>query len=196
VRRGPRRTGIVEVLNTAIELEARAMRLYVEIANRFKRRPQVREFWLKMARYEAGHCGALMLIQTVIESRPRPAASQRIVWFDGQTVVRLRSLLAAYLREVRRGISLERACEMAVDVEGSELEDLVTDLLGVVKEKAWHDRAVEMLSHDMDGLRDLVWATCSDDGLKQRARDLSRRRRVKRRKSPARVGSKRIRATF
>ena len=54
-------------------------------------------------------------------------------------VTRLRALLGAYVHEIREGVTFERALEMAVDLEGSELEDLVVDLLGVVRSERWRD---------------------------------------------------------
>lgn len=177
MKRGPRKAGIFEVLSTALELEARVMRLYVEIGNRFRGRPKVREFWLRMARHEAGHCGALMLIQTVIESASAAPASA--VWFDRHTIVRLQTLLTAYLREVKKGVSLARACEMAVDIESSEIEDLVSDLLGVVRDRAWRERAMAMLTHDMEDLATLVENTCGKGALSERARALAERRTLR-----------------
>lgn len=177
MKRGPRKAGIFEVLSTALELEARVMRLYVEIGNRFRGRPKVREFWLRMARHEAGHCGALMLIQTVIESASTAPTSA--VWFDRHTIVRLQTLLAAYLREVKRGVSLARACEMAVDIESSELEDLVSDLLGVVRDRAWRERAMAMLTHDMEDLAALVQNVCGQGALSERAKALAGRRTLR-----------------
>jgi len=153
------------------------MRLYVEIGNRFRGRPKVREFWLRMARHEAGHCGALMLIQTVIESASTAPTSA--VWFDRHTIVRLQALLTAYLREARKGVSLARACEMAVDIESSEIEDLVSDLLGVVHDRAWRERAMAMLTHDMEDLAALVEKVCGKGALSERARALVERRTLR-----------------
>src|SRR5437870_5825525 len=110
-RQRARRTTIREILDTAIELEKKTMALYVGFAKTFSRPEEVRNFWFGMARHEAGHCGALALVETVIESDPRAAARTR-VWFDPTTVTRLRSLLGAYVREARTGVSLERAFEI------------------------------------------------------------------------------------
>ena len=97
-----RRATIREVLDIAIELEKRTMALYVGFVQAFPRPEEVRNFWFRMARHEAGHCGALALVEAIVESDPASAATAR-VWFDERTVARLRSLLTAYLREVRAG---------------------------------------------------------------------------------------------
>src|SRR5438552_12466955 len=119
VRPRARRTTIRGVLDAAIELEKKTMALYVGFVKAFPRPLEVRNFWFTMARHEAGHCGALALVESIVEADPHRAARTR-VWFDPTTVTRLRSFLAAYLREARGRITLERAFEMAIDLEASE----------------------------------------------------------------------------
>src|SRR5437867_9514137 len=138
VRQRARRATVREILDTAIELEKRTMALYVGFVKAFPRPEEVRNFWFTMARHEAGHCGALALVESIVESDPHGAARAR-VWFDPLTVTRLRSLLAAYLREARTGVSLERAFEIAIDIESSELDDVVVDMMKVVKSPEWHE---------------------------------------------------------
>ena len=127
-----RRATIREVLDIAIELEKKTMALYVTFVKAFPRPEEVRNFWFGMARHEAAHCGALSLVESILESDPRAAAKTH-VWFDPTTVTRLRALLAAYQRETRSGVGLERAFEMAIDIEASELEDVVVDMLSLVR---------------------------------------------------------------
>src|SRR5262249_6148913 len=106
--RKARRATIREVLDSAIELEKRTMALYVAFVQAFPRPEEVRNFWFSMARHEAGHCGALALVEAIVDSDPSRAHATR-VWFDEHTVARLRGLLTAYLREVRAGdVSVER----------------------------------------------------------------------------------------
>ena len=150
-----RRTTIREVLDTAIELEKKTMALYVEFVKAFPRPAEVRNFWFGMARHEAAHCGALALVESILESDPKAAAKTR-VWFDPTTVTRLRALLAAYHRETRGGLSLERAFEMTIDIEGSELEDVVVDMLSVVKSPEWRARAIQLLIHDLGDLSYMI----------------------------------------
>src|SRR5215831_13346592 len=121
-RQRARRVTVRQVLDTAIELEKKTMALYVSFVKAFPRPEEVRNFWFGMARHEAGHCGALALVESIVQSDPDRGERSK-VWPDEPTVARLRSLLNAYQREVRAGtVTLERAFEMAIDIEASELE--------------------------------------------------------------------------
>ena len=167
--RKARRATIREVLDIAIELEKRTMALYVAFVQAFPRPEEVRNFWFSMARHEAGHCGALALVEAIVESDPARARSAR-VWFDEGTVARLRALLTAYLREVRGGgVSIERAFEMAIDVEASELEDVVVDMLSVVRSPRWRERAIQLLLHDLGDLSFMVERYTKNEALLARA---------------------------
>src|SRR5689334_6732933 len=170
-----RRTTIRDVLDTAIELEKKTMALYVVFVKAFPRPEEVRTFWFGMARHEAAHCGALALVESILESDPRAAAKARI-WFDPTTAARLRSLLSAYLREARAGVSLERAFEMAIDLEASELEDVVVDMMKVVKSPEWRERAIQLLIHDLGDLSYMVERYTRNDALLARADALVERR--------------------
>ena len=167
-RQRARRTTIREILDTAIELEKKTMALYVSFLKAFPRPDEVRNFWFTMARHEAGHCGALALVESIVESDPRAAAKTR-VWFDPTTVMRLRSLLGAYLREARGRLRLERAFEMAIDLEASELEDLVVDLMHVVKSPEWRQRAIQLLIHDLGDLSYMIERYTPNEALLARA---------------------------
>ena len=134
----------------------------------FARPEEVRNFWFGMARHEAAHCGALALVETVVDSDPR-AAARAGVWFDPTTVTRLRSLLGAYTREARAGVSLERAFEMAIDIEASELEDVVIDMLSVVKDPEWRQRAIQLLIHDLGDLSYMIERHTRNESLLARA---------------------------
>ena len=98
------------------------------------------------------------------------------MWFDDTTVARLRALLSAYIKEVRRGVDIERALAMALDIESSELEDVVVDLLQVVKDRRWRDQAVQMLIHDLGDLSFMIEKYTRDEGLLARADELVERR--------------------
>lgn len=166
-----------EVLGTALDLERRVMELYVALLQAFPRPEEVRNFWFGMARHEAGHCGALMLVEAIIKADPEREAGAK-VWLEETVVTRLRALLGAYLQEIRQGgVTLERALEMAVDLEGSELEDLVVDLLGVVRSERWRDRAVQMMIHDMGDLAYMVERYTKNEPLLARADALIEQRR-------------------
>lgn len=151
------------------------MALYTRFARLFQTQEDLRTFWFTMARHEAGHLGALALVESVLESEPSLAEKSK-VWFDPSTVVRLRALLNAYNREATKGITIERAFEMAIDVEGSELEDVVVELLQVVKEKALRDQAVKLLIHDLSDLSYMVEKFTKNETLLTRADELVERR--------------------
>jgi len=175
-RTRPRRVTIREVLKTAIQLEERTMELYVRFVHAFPEPEEVRNFWFGMARHEAGHCGALALVESIVKTDPS-RVSDKTVLFDEGTITRLRGLLTGYLREAKRPMSLERAFEMAVDIEASELEDLVVDMLSVVRSAKWRDRAVQLLLHDLGDLSYMVERHTRNDELLARLDALIERRR-------------------
>lgn len=169
-----RRLTIRQVLDVAIELERKTMDLYVAFLKAFPKPEEVRNFWFTMARHEAFHCGALALVESIVQSDPKAARTP--VRFDPKTVARLRALLTAYLREARRGLSLVRALEMAIDLEASELEDVVADLLKAVRNPQWRERAIQLLIHDLGDLSYLVEKYTHDEALLARADQLVEQR--------------------
>lgn len=173
--RSVRRTTIAEVLEMALELERKTMALYAEFVRLFADDPELRQFWFNMARHEAGHCGALMLVECILRNDPDLGGQARVL-FDSSTGIRLRSLLTGYRRELRRGVSRERAFEMAVDIESSELEDVVVDLLQVVQDPGWRDQAVKMLIHDLSDMSYMIEKHTKDERLLARADALVERR--------------------
>ena len=166
---------IPEVLEVALELERRTMELYADFVRVFADDDELRGFWLAMARGEAAHFGALVLVETIVKNDPALAGEAKIL-FDTSTGVRLRSLLAGYRRETKRGIAPPRAFEMAVDIEGSELEDVVVDLLQVVRDPGWREQAVKMLIHDIGDLSYMIETHTKDTALLARADALLERR--------------------
>ena len=170
-----RRSTIVEVLEIALELERKTMELYAEFVRLFQDDDQLRQFWFNMARGEAGHCGALLLVETIVRNDPSLTGEAKVL-FDTSTGIRLRSLLTGYRREIKRGISPARAFEMAIDLESSELEDVVVDLLQVVRDPGWRDQAVKMLIHDMGDLSYMIETRTRDQQLLARADALLERR--------------------
>lgn len=175
LHRRAQRVTIKDVLRTAVDMEKKTMSLYTRFARLFQTQEDLRTFWFTMARHEAGHLGALALVESVLESEPSLAEKSK-VWFDPSTVVRLRALLNAYNREATKSVSIERAFEMAIDVEGSELEDVVVELLHVVKEKALRDQAIKLLIHDLSDLSYMVEKFTKNEALLTRADELVERR--------------------
>ena len=175
MRRAAKRATVHEILRIAMDLERRTMALYTAFVSQHSDEPELQKFWLTMARHEAGHFGALALVESMIENDPKLGIGQK-VWFDDVTVVRLRSLLGAYLREARETVSVERALEMAIDLESSELEDVVVDLMQVVKDRLWRAQAMQFLIHDLGDLSYMVEKFTRDPKLLRRADDLLDRR--------------------
>jgi rubrerythrin len=175
LRRRPQRATLKDILRTAVDMEKKTMALYTRFARIFDAQEELRTFWFAMARHEASHLGALALVESILESDPTLAENTK-VWFDPSTVVRLRSLLGVYSREATKGVAVERAFEMAIDVEGSELEDVVVELLQVVKEKALRDQAVKLLIHDLSDLSYMVEKFTQNEALLARADELVERR--------------------
>lgn len=175
MKRSSKRTTIREVLQIAMDLEKRTMALYTVFVSQHAREPELHRFWLTMARHEAGHFGSLALVESMLQNDPKLEIGRK-VWFDDVTVVRLRSLLTAYHREARRPVSAERALEMAIDLESSELEDVVIDLMQVVKDSVWRNQAAQFLIHDLGDLSSMVEKFTRDPHLLRRANDLLDRR--------------------
>ncbi len=175
MRHAAKRTTIHEILRIAMDLEKRTMALYTAFVAQHAREPELQKFWMTMARHEAGHFGALALVESMIENDPKLGVEQR-VWFDEVTVVRLRSLLAVYSREAQKPVSIERSLEMAIDLESSELEDLVIDLMQVVKDTVWRQQAMQFLIHDLGDLSYMVEKFTRDPKLLRRADNLLDRR--------------------
>jgi rubrerythrin len=175
MRHAAKRTTVHQVLRIAMDLEKRTMALYTTFVSQHAAQPELQKFWLTMARHEAGHFGALALVESMIENDPNLEIGSKI-WFDEVTVVRLRSLLTAYLREAQQPVRVERALEMAIDLESSELEDVVVDLMQVVKDSVWREQAMQFLIHDLGDLSYMVEKFTRDPRLLRRADDLLDRR--------------------
>lgn len=123
-----------------------------------------------MARHEAGHIGALCLVEGALSNDAALAGhshSQQVqqAEFDLSTVEHLQELLQAYNREATTGLSIERAFAMAIEIESSELEDVVVELLLLVKEKIIRDHAIKLLIHDLSDLSYMIERYTRDEDL-------------------------------
>jgi len=140
-----------EVLDATIELEKQSMALYARFAKIFAGEPPLQDFWFGMARDEARHVGALDLVTTVLDQeemldKPSPIS------LEDATIVRLRALLQKAQADAKPGIKLERALEVALEVEETELEDLVSDLLKALQAPDEYERCLRLLIHDLGEL--------------------------------------------
>ncbi|MBF6569108.1 MAG: hypothetical protein IVW54_09545 [Candidatus Binataceae bacterium] len=151
-----------EVLDVTIALERQSMAIYARFAKLFMATKGLHEFWFGMARDEARHVGALHLAATVLElegklDQPSP------IRLDEATIRHMRKLLADCGNAVDGEISVERALAMALEVEESELEDLVSDLLKALQEGDEYNSCMRLLVHDLGELSYMIEQHCQDD---------------------------------
>jgi rubrerythrin len=144
-----------KLISVAMDLERRTMQLYCRFETIFQEPKEVRTFWFDMAQHESRHFGALALVAGLLDSAPQrtlPAAPT----LTRDHVLRFRELLDKAEAEAERGISLSRAFELALAIEGSEIEDLVLDLLSALKGEKERERAVQLLIHDLGDLSYMI----------------------------------------
>jgi len=144
-----------KLISVAMDFERRTMQLYCSYENLFPKPDEVRAFWFDMAEHESRHFGALAMVAGLLESAPQrtlPAAPS----LTRAHVEHLRALLDQAETEARPGLSLTRAFETALEIECSEIEDLVLDLLSILKGERERERATHMLIHDLGDLSYMV----------------------------------------
>ncbi len=156
-----------EVMAETIVLERKTMALYTRFYRAFGGDPRLRDFWFAMARDEAGHVGALELVSTILEvdnslDKPSPVS------LDNASIRRLRELLESASRDAAGRISSERALTVALEIEESEIEDLVGELLAAVQDEREHQRYQRLLVHDLGDLSYMIEQYCQDQALLQR----------------------------
>jgi hypothetical protein len=160
-----------ELLEATITLEKQSMALYARFAKIFSAEPVLHEFWFNMARDEARHVGALDLVSSVLElegvlDRPSPILTR------AEDIERLRALLSRYLSQPAESLLLERALTIALEVEETELEDMVGDLLRALKQNDEYQRCQRLLVHDLSELSYMIEQHCHDPALLQRCDEL------------------------
>ncbi len=160
-----------ELLQTTIALEKQSMALYARFAKIFHHDLALHEFWFNMARDEARHVGAVDLLSTVLEledvlDKPSPIAIR------AEDTERLRALLTQYLNEPADTLELGRALAIALEVEETELEDMVGDLLQALKQNDEYERCQRLLVHDLGELSYMIEQHCHDPALLQRCDEL------------------------
>jgi rubrerythrin len=156
------------LVDVAMELERRTMQLYCRFETLFPQPDEVRAFWFDMAQHESRHFGALALVRGLLESAPErtlPAAPT----LTREHVLSFRELLTRAEGEARPGITLTRALEIALAIEGSEIEDLVLDLLMALKGQAERERAVQSLIHDLGDLSYMIEKYSGNKALLEQA---------------------------
>jgi len=160
-----------EVLQATIGLERRSMALYARFAKAFAANPRLHEFWYGMARDEARHVGALDLVTTVLDLEGVLDGPSPVVLEDA-TVARLAALLERGAWEAASGLAIEGALGLALEVEETELEDKVGDLLRALQQHDEYERCMRLLVHDLGELSYMIEQYCQDPVLLQRCDEL------------------------
>lgn len=160
-----------ELLEATIALEKQTMALYARFAKIFYDDPALHEFWFNMARDEAQHVGALGLVSTVLESEGVLDKASPIA-MRAEDIERLHALLGRCLSQPADKLALEGALTIALEVEETELEDMVGDLLRALKQNDEYERCQRLLIHDLGELSYMIEQHCHDPALLQRCDDL------------------------
>ncbi|HEY0302594.1 MAG TPA: hypothetical protein VGC36_14710 [Rhizomicrobium sp.] len=144
-----------KLITVAMDCERRTMKLYCTYESLFAKPEAVRAFWFDMAEHESRHYGALTMVAGLLESAPQrtlPAAPA----LTRAHILHLRAVLEKAEAEARPGLTLTRAFETALQIESSEIDDLVLDLLSALKGEHARERATKMLIHDLGDLSYMV----------------------------------------
>ncbi len=181
------RLDIGELVRVAMQLEQRTMQLYCRFEVLFPSPSAVKDFWLDMAEHESRHVGALALVAGLLEydaqreMPPVPSAAS-------MHVARLRRLIERAEGEAAGGLSLTRAFAIALEIESSEVEGLVLDLLQLLRGTRERERAALSLIHDLSDLSLMIERYGDDAKLLARA-DRVVERELKRHGATARLGA-------
>lgn len=159
-------TGAIErVIREASRLETLAMGIYTRLAATFREDADLHRFWMSMARHEAGHVGALALLDALLEQ----AGETLRLEVDDKVAREAATLIEGLHEEAAGPVTVERAFEIALELEGLELEDLVLDLVHVLSDPAARSNAEQMLLHDLSDLSLMIEKHCHGDELLAKA---------------------------
>jgi len=156
---------LAAVISQARRLEALSMAVYVKLATRFKTSKDLHQFWMSMARHEAGHVGALELLQVMLEDADVEISLPGAL----ESTAAATEVIEAIHREVGGAVSVQRAFELALELESGELEEIVLDLIHALTDTAQRDQAEQMLLHDLSDLSLMIEKYTHDDELLARA---------------------------
>jgi rubrerythrin len=153
------------LISRARRLEALSMSIYVGLAKAFPEPAELHEFWMSMARHEAGHVGALELLEVMIEQTGQPGELPDIRAAADTAEAAIERMQA----EAEGPLTLHRAFELAIELESVEVEDLVFDLYATLADPEQRDQAEKMLVHDLSALSLMIEKYAGDDSLLARA---------------------------
>lgn len=153
------RADLKGVIEEAKRLESLAMTIYTLFAATFAGDGTVHSFWMSMARHEAAHVGALSLLAVLLEQGGEEVELNEAPDVIASAAAEIEALVA----EAGTLSELERAFQIAVQLEGLELEDLVLDLIHILADPAARAQAEQMLLHDLSDLSLMVEKHCKDE---------------------------------
>ncbi len=156
---------VVDVIREASRLESLAMAIYTRLATAFRDDADLHRFWMSMARHEAGHVGALALLNALLEQ----AGDQLRFVVEGSVLHDAVGVIEALHGEAAGPVSVDRAFEIAVELESIELEDLVLDLVHILSDPAARAQAEQMLLHDLGDLSLMIEKHCKSEELLAKA---------------------------
>jgi hypothetical protein len=154
-----------DIILEASRLESLAMGIYTRLAATFRAEPDLHRFWMSMARHEAGHVGALALVGALIE---QAGDAFKFEVEDG-VVSGAAGVIEDLHREAATPVPVDRAFEIAVELESLELEDLVLDLIHVLSDPQARAQAEQMLLHDLSDLSLMIEKHCKSEDLLAKA---------------------------
>lgn len=166
--RKPSAAPLRRLIDAAMDLERRTMQLYCIFESQFGEHAELRAFWFDMAQHESRHFGALALVAGLLDSASKRSLRPTTALTSGR-IQHLRRVLTRFHKEAVGGVPLERAFEIALEIEGSEIEDVVLDLLEALKGEAERERAVKLLIHDLGDLSYMIEKHTSNHTLLARA---------------------------
>ncbi|HEV3113040.1 MAG TPA: hypothetical protein VGY99_21360 [Candidatus Binataceae bacterium] len=153
-----------EVMEATMVLEKETMALYARFAKVFEGEPKFREFWYSMARDEANHVGALTLVSTVLDCEGLLEQASPFSLED-EMVRRLRAVLQQAADNAGPALGMEKALAVALEIEESEIEDRVGELLKAIKQEREYERYQRLLVHDLGDLSYMIECYCQDTTL-------------------------------
>jgi hypothetical protein len=108
------------------ELERLVSKIYYRFSHLFLAQPELRDFWWEMAKEEEQHACILQACRAVIENYQDDKLDPKI---NAAKADELKEWLLAYLRRGTAAIGVDEAFRIALEVEGSEIDAIYSQLL-------------------------------------------------------------------
>ncbi len=108
------------------ELERLVSKIYFRFSHLFSDRPELRDFWWKMAKEEEQHSSVLLACKSLIENYTDENLDPSIT---RQTADAMREKLLNFLDKGTPSLSVGKAFEIAIEIETSEINEIYIKLL-------------------------------------------------------------------